>query len=136
MPKSSKTRSSSPIAPFLDEDSPNMTSGDESDNEDLTDASSDSEWFEFASGYSRHLWHASRLTFRDIGSSDRGIHNSLLMRYSHVTRHYIAYHLETLGLWDRHPFVLTKVWRFLSNTECIIKVSCIAGSYAPVLPGQ
>jgi hypothetical protein len=38
-----------------------MTSGDESDNEDLTDASSESDWFEFASGCSRHLRDISYL---------------------------------------------------------------------------
>jgi hypothetical protein len=45
----SKTRSSTPIASLFEEDNQNMTSGDESDDEDLTDASSESDWSEFAS---------------------------------------------------------------------------------------
>lgn len=35
------------------------------------------------------------------------------MRFSHVTRHYIAPHLELPELWDQQPFILTRV-RYLA----------------------
>lgn len=43
-----RTRTSTPISRFVNDDDQNMTSGDESDNEDLTDASSDSDWSDMA----------------------------------------------------------------------------------------
>ena len=54
------------------------------------------------------------------------------MRFSRVTRHYIARHLETPGLWDRHPFVLTKVWCFF-DMKYTINVSVFAESWTPWL---
>ncbi|KAG6903050.1 hypothetical protein C0995_007483 [Termitomyces sp. Mi166 len=87
-----KTRSSTPVPLFVCEDDQSMSSGDESDDEDLTDASSDSDWSEFA----------------DTVDSDFDPERATLKRYSHVTRHYMA-HLESPNLWDGCPFVLVRV---------------------------
>jgi hypothetical protein len=86
-----------------------MRSGDESDNEDLTDASSESQWFEFPGTYARYFHRTPLLIFRGKGSPDQGMNGSLFMRFSHVTRHYIARHLELPELWDQQPFILTRV---------------------------
>jgi hypothetical protein len=103
----SKTRSSTPIASLFEEDNQNMTSGDESDDEDLTDASSESDWFEFASACCQRLQNDSWNSCSEL--ANRGMNHSLLMRFSRISRHYTANYLETPGLWNRHPFVLTKV---------------------------
>ncbi|KAF5386043.1 hypothetical protein D9615_002215 [Tricholomella constricta] len=87
-----KTRSSTPAPHFNYEDDQNMTSGDESDDEDLTDASSDSDWSEFAN--------------EDASNSDRD--QSILRHYVHVTRHYAARFLESPELWDGCPFILVR----------------------------
>ncbi|KAF8070507.1 hypothetical protein FPV67DRAFT_1756074, partial [Lyophyllum atratum] len=86
------TRSSTPVPPFTFEDDQNMSSGDESDDEDLTDASSDSDWSGFAND----------------SASGSDPDESLLRHYSHVTRHYIAPFLGSLELWDGCPFVLIR----------------------------
>ncbi|RDB25364.1 Protein CSF1 [Hypsizygus marmoreus] len=86
-----KTRTSTPIPRFTLEEDQNMTSGDESDNEDLTDASSDSDWFDL-----------------DDDTNEYDTDKSLLRHYSHVTRHYIAGHLGSPELWAGCPFVLVR----------------------------
>ncbi|KAG6911117.1 hypothetical protein DXG01_003857 [Tephrocybe rancida] len=84
-----KTRSSTPVPRFTYEDNRNMSSGDESDDEDLTDSGSDSDWSDFADG-----------------SAD--LATSTLQHYSHVTRHYMTRLLESPKLWDGCPFVLVR----------------------------
>ncbi|KAG5648496.1 hypothetical protein DXG03_003107 [Asterophora parasitica] len=86
----SKTRTSSPVPRFAYDDDQNMTSGDESDNEDLTDASSDSDWSEFAN------------------APDSDEDQTLLQHYIHVARHYAARSLESPELWDGCPFIVVR----------------------------
>ncbi|KAG6849567.1 hypothetical protein H0H93_007348 [Arthromyces matolae] len=87
-----KTRSSTPIARFISEENQNMSSGDESDDEDLTDTSSDAEWFD-------HVGPAG------LESDSR---RTTMRHYSQVTRHYAAPSLESPGLWDGCPFILVR----------------------------
>ncbi|KAF9465079.1 hypothetical protein BDZ94DRAFT_1351083 [Collybia nuda] len=85
-----RTRTSTPVSRFVDDDDQNMISGDESDDEDLTDASSDGDW--------------SNISHKDSSGAD----NSLFMHYSHVTRQYATRHLEVPNLWEGSPFILTR----------------------------
>ncbi|KAG6841879.1 hypothetical protein C0991_005609 [Blastosporella zonata] len=87
-----KTRSSTPVPGFTYEDNRNMSSGDESDDEDLTDASSDDDWSDFP----------------DESGSNSGVGESTLRHYSHVSRHYTAHFLNSPDLWDGCPFVLVR----------------------------
>ncbi|KAG6900261.1 hypothetical protein C0993_000714 [Termitomyces sp. T159_Od127] len=87
-----KTRSSTPAPRSIYEDDQNMSSGDESDDEDLTAASSDSDWSEFADAV-------------DSGSDSE---RETLRHYSHVIRHYMAHLLELPNLWDGCPFILVR----------------------------
>jgi hypothetical protein len=66
-----------------------ITSGDESDDADLTDGSlSDSVW-------------------SDEDSSD--FEESLLMHYSRVCRHYMLRRGGLATIWEGYPFILVKV---------------------------
>ncbi|TFK75375.1 hypothetical protein BDN72DRAFT_832240 [Pluteus cervinus] len=91
-----KTRASTPLpAPKLNEDDQNMSSGDESDNEDFTDAeSTDSDWSDDP----------------DIPSSSRPPpgSKSLLNFYTHYSSHYAAQDLGRPCYWNGSPFVLTR----------------------------
>ncbi|KAG6845925.1 hypothetical protein H0H87_000731 [Tephrocybe sp. NHM501043] len=91
-----KTRSSTPAPRFTYEDNQNMSSGDESDDEDLTDASSASDWSDIA----------------DTSGPISGSEWSMLRHYSHVTRHYVTRFLNTPDLWDGCPFVLVRVGQY------------------------
>ncbi|GLB37483.1 putative fermentation associated protein [Lyophyllum shimeji] len=109
------TRSSTPNPRFTLDDNQGMSSGDESDDEDLTDASSDSDWWDLI----------------DETASDSDPDMSLLRHYSDVTRHYIAPFLETPESWDGCPFVLVRD-RALTNA---LRTHSI-GSEAPPQPFQ
>jgi hypothetical protein len=85
-----------------------MSSGDESDDEDLTEGDvSDSEWSDIdhgkPTGFSSEYLHSR--------SSDvSGNYFSLLMaQYSRSTRHYKAPRLNFPSQWNGSPFLLTRV---------------------------
>ncbi|KAK0484381.1 hypothetical protein EDD18DRAFT_1361385 [Armillaria luteobubalina] len=80
-----QSRIDSLMSPVHEEDQ-DMSDGDESDNEDLTDDESDSDWFDFEEDAS----------------------NPLCQQYVRFTRHYIARFVDTLELWDQSPFVSVK----------------------------
>ncbi|KAK0226200.1 hypothetical protein IW262DRAFT_1457427 [Armillaria fumosa] len=77
-----QSRIDSLMSPVHEEDQ-DMSDGDESDNEDLTDGESDPDWFDFEEEAS----------------------NLLCQRYVRFTRHYMARFVDTLELWDQSPFV-------------------------------
>ncbi|XP_006461147.1 hypothetical protein AGABI2DRAFT_185437 [Agaricus bisporus var. bisporus H97] len=82
------TRSSTPL-PVRGEET--LSSGDESDDADLTDGdSTDSEWADLE----------GRASSRDL---------SLLMYYAHLTRHYTTTQQNEHGFWDGPSFILAKV---------------------------
>ncbi|KAF9450414.1 hypothetical protein P691DRAFT_468038 [Macrolepiota fuliginosa MF-IS2] len=86
-----RTRTSTPMTPihFRDEERP-MSSGDESDDADLTDGdSTDSDWTDLE----------GRVLNRD---------ESLLKYYAHLTRHYAGARRNDPGYWENPSFVLTK----------------------------
>ncbi|KAG6832605.1 hypothetical protein H0H92_014441 [Tricholoma furcatifolium] len=93
-----KTRSSTPVPRSTYEDNRNMSSGDESDDEDLTDASSDSDWSDLEG---------------DIDSTK----DSTLRHYSDITRHYRTRFLESPDLWEGCPFVLVRDCPQLSSSK-------------------
>ncbi|KAF8664381.1 hypothetical protein AX16_000752 [Volvariella volvacea WC 439] len=86
-----RARSLTPLRITKEEDQ-NMTSGDESDNEDLTEGStSDSDWSE------------------DEGSDPcKEAGRSLLSFYSHLVNHYHGHYLGRPALWSESPFAVTK----------------------------
>lgn len=103
-------RISTPVSISRDEES--MSSGDESDNEDLTDAEfTDSDWSDDAGAYVSTfplfklivLISGHSLAPSMVGSK------ALLNFYTHSTRHYEARHIHNPYLWNDTPFVLTKV---------------------------
>ncbi|KAK0486085.1 hypothetical protein IW261DRAFT_776549 [Armillaria novae-zelandiae] len=77
-----QSRIDSLMSPVHEEDQ-DMSDGDESDNEDLTDGESDSDWFDFEEEAS----------------------NPLCQQYVRFTRYYLARFVDTLELWDQSPFV-------------------------------
>jgi hypothetical protein len=111
MPFGRRTRTSTPIPRFVNDDDQNMTSGDESDNEDLTDASSESDWSDMSCEFKHTFQWVVKLMRLD--SSDIETINSLFIHYSHVTRQYIARHLTSPTLWEGSPFILTRVRFFI-----------------------
>jgi hypothetical protein len=84
-----------------------MSSGDESDDEDLTEGDvSDSEWSDIdhgkPTGFSSEYLHSR--------SSDVSGNNfSLMAQYSRSTRHYKAPRLNFPSQWNGSPFLLTRV---------------------------
>ncbi|KAG7440025.1 uncharacterized protein BT62DRAFT_646663 [Guyanagaster necrorhizus] len=78
-----QSRVDSLMSPVHEEDQ-NMSDGDESDNEDLTDGeTSESDWFDFEEETS----------------------NPLCRKYGRFTRHYMGRVIDKLELWDQSPFV-------------------------------
>lgn len=104
---SRKTRTSTPILHAGDED--NMTSGDESDDEDLTDASSDSNWSYLVGKYKILNIFLDLIILLDQDIPN-GTDKSIFIHYSHLTRHYVANSPE---IWDQPHFTLVRV-RFLT----------------------
>lgn len=109
-----RTRSSTPLHPNsrIEEDQ-NMSSGDESDNEDLIDTSSDSDWSDTAGSFKLCSplvklisSHTERLEETDVPTSNR----ALLAYYSRVTRRYTARQLGEPSMWIGSPFTLTRVF--------------------------
>ncbi|KAF8893814.1 hypothetical protein BD779DRAFT_1669348 [Infundibulicybe gibba] len=89
-----RTRSSTPQVLHTHDDE-DMSSGDESDDGDLTDAdSSDSDWSNLTNAF-------------DAGSPD-----SLLLHYSQISRHFVGHHLKTPALWNGDPFYICRDRRF------------------------
>ncbi|KAJ3517254.1 hypothetical protein NLJ89_g626 [Agrocybe chaxingu] len=83
-----RTRTSTPVPRVQEEDI--MSSGDESDDADLTEGE-----------YSEDDWS-------DIGdSSDEGA-NALMSFYSNITRHYAANRSDPPGLWEGPLFISTR----------------------------
>ncbi|KXN92475.1 Protein CSF1 [Leucoagaricus sp. SymC.cos] len=83
-----KTRTSTPI--FIGDDEQPMSSGDESDDADLTDGgSTESEW-------------------TDNEGRDLSRDGSLLVFYAHLMRHYAAVRRNDHGFWETPSFTLTK----------------------------
>ncbi|KAG9221064.1 hypothetical protein CCMSSC00406_0005497 [Pleurotus cornucopiae] len=84
-----KTRTATPVVlPPLEDEDPNMSSGDESDDEDLTADSSDSDWSDDT--YS--------------GAESRGP----LKTYAPFVRHYGSRFLDFPDLWNGSPFFLLR----------------------------
>ncbi|PFH51536.1 hypothetical protein AMATHDRAFT_74889 [Amanita thiersii Skay4041] len=89
-----KTRSTTPLPHTIEEES--ITSGDESDDADLTaETSSDSGW-------------------SDLGDqAEDGPDETLLKWYARLCRHYILRQRGEAAIWNGPPFVLTKDRRIL-----------------------
>lgn len=84
-----------------------MSSGDESDDADLTDGdSSDSDWSDTAGMYHNHNFF---LDMSLIYNSDPETNISLLVYYSRLTRHYAPSPQGGPHLWEGPSFVLTRV---------------------------
>ena len=100
-----------------------MTSGDESDNEDLTDASSESEWFEFAGTCAPYLHKTTN--FIEV-SRKRLIAHALFSCYTslHCPSPRATGIVGSAALYP-HESTLSCV-----NTKCIAEFPVIAGSYA------
>ncbi|KAG5639402.1 hypothetical protein H0H81_002934 [Sphagnurus paluster] len=114
-----KTRSSTPGPQFANNENQNMSSGDESDDEDLTDASSESSWSDIAGDFFPMLCIVFFIYFLFVGE-DGLTHDkdpTTLRNYTYVTRHYVGRFLESLELWDGCPFILVRDCTLLDATR-------------------
>lgn len=99
-----------------------MSTGDESDDEDLTDAdTSDGDWSD--NGESETL--KPKLLFNFLLDGVDGEAKSLLGQYHRFTNHYNSRYLTSPSLWEESPFVLTHVR--LSHVSCCWMLNALLG---------
>jgi len=103
-----RTRTSTPVPKTVVEDDVTMSSGDESDDADLTDGDSfGDDWSDDESkAFSQLAAHLLNLV---IASSGRPGLTSLMSFYSPIMRHYASNRSNRYITWDNPPFVLTRV---------------------------
>jgi hypothetical protein len=103
----SKTRTSTPV-PQVHDDDQAMSSGDESDDADLTDGySSEDDWSEIGIVIFQISYYAEGSIL--VGNPQEHGAASLLSFYSPIVQHYAANCALTPGFWDGAAFYLLRV---------------------------